>query len=424
MLKMSEVKRYAKRIDEYLKPNLFRVCAPPCGVLRHPFVDPSAQYAGTLWDWDSYWAIRAMISGVERYKKDADFDYESAKEKIILHAKGTVLNFFENQEPDGFIPMMIASSGPFHNYYRDAHRAGEKHNMHKPFLLQNILQISRFAGDFSWVDVEAAVKYMRYYETAQFNEKAGLFYWVNDVMIGIDNNPTVFFRKKESSADIYLNAFLALEYDALVTILTACGDSRVAEFKERATKFKETLNRVCYDEKDQIYYSQDLSFDYTPFYANGFLLHENMQPHWHAMPIKVRFWGCFIPLYAKIADENRARAIEKRHLQDPAVMAKYGVRTVASDEPFYNLEKTSNPSNWLGAIWGVSNFVVYQGLKNYNLKTAKVLAEKTIRLFEENLEKSGDMYESYLPDTGEPCLYPGFTNWNVLVLEMLKEFGA
>ncbi len=424
MLKKNRAQRYAKLIDEYVKPNLLKVCAPACGILKHPFVDPSAQYAGTLWDWDSYWAIRAMITGLNRYKNTPGFDYAGAKEKILLHAKGTVQNFFDNQEEDGFIPMMLASSGPFYNYYRDAHRAGVKHNMHKPFLLQNILQIAKLAEDFSWINVDCAVKYMQYYENAQLNKNADLFYWVNDVMIGIDNNPTVFFRKKESAADIYLNSFLAMEYDALVEILSQSKDVRFDAYRTRAAQFKETLNRVCYDEKAEIYYSQDLSFEYEPFYANGFLLHENMQPFWHAMPIKIRFWGCFIPMYAGFAGEKRARAMEKRHLKDPAVMAKYGVRTVASDEPFYNLEKTSNPSNWLGAIWGVSNYVVYAGLKKYGLPTAKVLAEKTIRLFAENLEKTGDMYESYLPDTGEPCLYPGFTNWNILVLEMLNDMGV
>ena len=143
MIKNDELKRYARLIDGYVKPNMFAVCAPPSGILRYPFVDPSAQYAGTLWDWDSFWAIRAMMLGLERYKDDPDFDYEGNRAKMLLHAKGTVLNFFENQEEDGFIPMMLASSGPFHNYYRDAHRKGVKHNMHKPFLLQNILQISR-----------------------------------------------------------------------------------------------------------------------------------------------------------------------------------------------------------------------------------------------------------------------------------------
>ena len=113
-----------------------------------------------------------------------------------------------------------------------------------------------------------------------------------------------------------------------------------------------------------------------------------------------------------------------KHLTDPAVMANYGVRTVASDEIFYNLEKTSNPSNWLGAIWMVVNYCVYKGLQNYNLPAAEDLADRSIRLLGENLEKSGAMYESYLPDTGEPCLYPNFFNWNVLVLEMLTDKGV
>ena len=107
-----------------------------------------------------------------------------------------------------------------------------------------------------------------------------------------------------------------------------------------------------------------------------------------------------------------------------SVMAEYGVRTVASDEASDCLEKTSNPSNWLGPVWIVSNWVVYRGLKDYGISSYKDLAERTVRLLGENLEKSGEMYESYLPDNGEPCLYPHFFNWDLLVLEMLEDFGV
>ena len=420
------LKKYAKMIDAYVKPNIFASCSPACGVLKHPYVDPSAQYAGNLWDWDSYWVIKAMILALERYRSDENFDYSGKREKLLLHAKGTIANFFDHQEEDGFIPMMITSSGPFMTFYRDEHRAGKRHNAHKPFLLQNILQICKYEGDYSWVDVNRAVRYLEYYEREQYNAKAGLFFWVDDVMIGIDNNPTVFFRPNNSSADIYLNAFMALEYDALTEILTAVGDSRAAEVSARGEAFKRHLNDVCYDKKDDIYYSHDLLFygEEDRLVANGFLLHEWMIPAWKSMPMKIRFWGCFLPMYAGFCDKDRAKAMAQKHLTDPAVMANYGVRTVASDEIFYNLEKTSNPSNWLGAIWMVANYCVYKGLKNYDLSLSRDLAERSIRLLGENLEKSGAMYESYLPDTGEPCLYPNFFNWNVLVLEMLNDMEA
>ena len=100
-------------------------------------------------------------------------------------------------------------------------------------------------------------------------------------------------------------------------------------------------------------------------------------------------------------------------------MGQYGVRTLARNEKMYNLEKSNNPSNWLGAIWIVANYLVYKGLLRYN-KTdiAEELRRKTVLLLEKNLEKYGDMFESYHPDTGEPNLFPGFLSWNLLAIEL------
>ena len=80
-MKKKELKKYAKLIDDYIKPNIFASCSEPAGILAQPYVDPSAQYAGNLWDWDSFWVIKVMIMALERYKNDPDFDYEAKKKK-------------------------------------------------------------------------------------------------------------------------------------------------------------------------------------------------------------------------------------------------------------------------------------------------------------------------------------------------------
>ena len=100
-------------------------------------------------------------------------------------------------------------------------------------------------------------------------------------------------------------------------------------------------------------------------------------------------------------------------------MAAYGVRTLARNERMYNLEKSNNPSNWLGAIWIVANYLVYKGLLRYQkTEQAEQLRQKTVTLLERNLETYGEMFESYHPDTGEPNLVPGFLSWNLLAIEL------
>ena len=139
------------------------------------------------------------------------------------------------------------------------------------------------------------------------------------------------------------------------------------------------------------------------------------------MPLKIRFWACFLPLYVGVCNEEQANRLCE-HLHDPDVMATYGVRTLARNEKMYNLEKSNNPSNWLGAIWTIANYLVYKGLLRYNkTELAEELRNKTVFLLQKNLEKHGEMFESYHPDTGEPNLFPGFLSWNLLAIELCEK---
>ena len=50
---------------------------------------------------------------------------------------------------------------------------------------------------------------------------------------------------------------------------------------------------------------------------------------------------------------------------------------------------------------------------------ARELAEKTVVLLGRDFERFGNLHEYYDPFSGEPALNLGFTNWNLLVLNMI-----
>lgn len=78
------------------------------------------------------------------------------------------------------------------------------------------------------------------------------------------------------------------------------------------------------------------------------------------------------------------------------------------------------PSCWLGPVWGISNYLTFRGLLKYGYTDeARVLCEKTIRLFGRDVLRFGTMHEYYSPDDGKPVINPGFQNWNMLVLNMI-----
>ena len=63
--------------------------------------------------------------------------------------------------------------------------------------------------------------------------------------------------------------------------------------------------------------------------------------------------------------------------------------------------------------------MVFDGLVKYGfLDEAKELAEKTLKLFGEDIAKTGELHEYYDPESGEPVNNPGFQNWNLFAIKM------
>ena len=404
-------------IKQYFLRNARRVLKNPVGELRYPFLDPGSGYEGDLWDWDSYFTAKALCAAFSAWSEKEMSEAGCPKEIVCEHIKGCVLNFLNAQESDGYIPIMLSGRGLLAGYFHSEHEKGVPLNQHKPFLCQAALQAGEFANDFGWIDTEKLAAYLHYYETNQYDENSGLFFWQDDIMIGIDNNPTVYYRAPRSSADIYLNSFMYAEYAAMIQILKKTGKSQ-EPYERKAEALRCAIDSQMWDEKDGIYYSQDVGFVKTERSCNGFVFHEGFAPKWHTVPLKIRFFGCFLPMYAGICDERKASLLCE-NLSDPDIMAEYGVRTLARNEKMYNLEKSNNPSNWLGAIWIIANYLVYKGLLKYGkTERAEELRQKTIRLLEKNLKESGEMFESYNPDTGEPNLFPGFLSWDLLAIKL------
>ena len=90
----------------------------------------------------------------------------------------------------------------------------------------------------------------------------------------------------------------------------------------------------------------------------------------------------------------------------------------------YNLSATNNPSNWLGPIWLIANYVVCMAMHRCGFtEEAQSIAARSVHLLGKDLEQHGCLHEYYSPETGEPVMNGGFINWNVLALSMAKETG-
>jgi len=90
----------------------------------------------------------------------------------------------------------------------------------------------------------------------------------------------------------------------------------------------------------------------------------------------------------------------------------------------FHIAATNNPSDWLGPIWIIANFIVFKGFLNYGyVEEAQEMYNRTLKLLGRDLEKTGCFHEYYDPDSGEPVMNGGFMNWNILVLSMKEEMS-
>lgn len=374
--------------------DLFR---QPEGQLAHPFIVPGATYAFELWDWDS-WLTDVAICQLA----DAD---------ISQYQQGCILNFLEHMDEHGRIPMMI---GPAKQLPRVLTLDT---NGHKPCLVQHAAFIVKQTGDSSWIApyFDKLCRFVDSFMTYNRHEN-GLYFWIDDCAIGVDNDPCTFYRPLRSSGSIFLNCMMYKELEALVYIGKQLGED-VETYEKEAACLKSAVREHCYDEKDGMYYSVD--FNLLPVDPDSWL-HKGAPRHWDCLIQRIGCWSGFLAMWAGIATPEQAeRMVRENLLDEKAFWAPYGVRTLSKYEKMYVIKKTGNPSCWLGPIWGISNYMVFRGLVKYGFDAeARLLAQKTQALFEKDLAECGQLHEYYDPETGDPVNNPGFQNWNLLSVNM------
>lgn len=394
----------------------------PGGALCYPYITPGSQgYANVLWDWDSWTTDIALRQILEDVGTDSD------RQNALVYEQGCILNFLHHTGDDGYMPMCIdKDSDPARIKPADIYAT----NMHKPVIAQHAAFLTKLNDDdASWLkDKYKAMKaFVDNYRTHHRHADTGLYFWQDDLAIGVDNDPSTFFRPKRSSASIYLNCLMYKELLAMSYLAKNLGQDGDATFYgDEAAALKAAVQEHCWDEKDGFFYSVDLNLlpvtnEPSIIFGTEMVLHSGMPRNYPCLIQRIGVWSGFLPMWAGIATPEQARRMVAENYRDTRTFnSPYGVRTLSKLEKMYNMTASSNPSNWQGPIWGISNYLVFRGLVNYGFDDdARDLAQKTVALFGRDFAEEGALHEYYNPETGEPIMNKGFQNWNFLVLNMI-----
>lgn len=419
----ANIEKYKKICRTYIYKDYKQMFKQPTdGALMYPYLTPGSKgYANVLWDWDSWLSNIALRQILQDQGTDAD------KQEALPYEQGCVLTFLNYTGLDGYMPMCISNStAPAKIKPADIYST----NMHKPVIAQHAAFLTKLNKDNAkWLSEKFNLMqaFIKNYQKHHKSEETGLFFWQDDLAIGVDNDPSTFYRPKRSSASIFLNCLMYKELKSMA-YLSECLKLKEAavQYEQDAEALKIAVRKHCWDEKDGFYYSVDLNLlpitnESSIVFGHEMILHKGMPRIYAGLIQRIGVWSGFMAMWAGIATPEQAkRMVAENYLDTRTFNAEYGIRTLSKLEKMYNLQASSNPSNWQGPIWGISNYLTFQGLLKYGYdKEARELAGKTIMLFGADFEKEGALHEYYNPDTGAPIINKGFQNWNFLVLNMI-----
>ena len=406
--------RFAKMLKQYIVESAGQMVREPAGLLAYPYIVPSTPdspyYSTTLWDWDSW------LTGIALSQVEADTDRPGL---FGRYEQGSVLNFLKMCSPEGEIPICMTEASVM-TRRKDGQQRGLT-NMHKPVLAQQAAAIVQsMAAGTAWIApyMDRLARFLDAYLDRHREKETGLLFWQDDFAVGVDNDPSVFYRPERSCGSIFLNSLMYRELLACGYLYEQLGDMKEANQRRlQAAQLGEAVNRWCFDERDGMYYSVD--FALNPVDPADWL-HAGAPRDYPCLLQRIDSWSGFLPLWAGIASAQQAARAASRITDERTFACRYGIRTLSRLEKTYDLRATNNPSNWRGPVWGVSNYLVFSGLIKYGFEEeAKRIAEQTIGLFGRDLEANGCLHEYYHPDNGEPIMTHHFQNWNFLALNMI-----
>lgn len=417
ILSLEARKECAHALLGYFAESAPQLLRAPVGILKYPSISPSLpgkEYSSQLWDWDTLWTSRGLFRLAD-LQQDEPF-----KRKLCEHVSGSLLNFLDHAAKDGRLPILMSATDP--DTLGTIGPDTPLRNQAKPIFSQLALLAADQRGDVAWLAPHFDT-ILRFYASWRKHNMSpiGLLVWGDDVAIGNDNDPTTFGRPPFSSANLLLNCLYYQDLHAAAELARrlarpADHDRLSADADLLARK----IVKYCWDPRDSFFYTVDVQCvdqraELLPAVPRG------MEMSWKSLPLKLQVFTGLLPLWCGIASQAQANELMRvNYAADDRLCARWGVRSLSSQESMYSLVFSSNPSNWLGPVWIIANYFVWKGLQRYGFqREAADLADKTIGLLASDLRSNGSLNEYYHPDTGEGLSHKGFIDWNLLVLEMI-----
>lgn len=327
-----------------------------------------------LFDWDTFFAGSLAAVG------DKDLAYAN------------VVEILREETPEGFVPNYARAGG-----WRSTDRS------EPPVGGITVLNLYQHFHD-RWLleeTYEALLRWNRWW--AANRDVNGYLVWGSDPLAapidpddgwrgtregailesGLDNSPMYDEASFDGRThrlemgDVGLMSLYIADCDALAQIADVLGKGTEAkELRNRASVYRAKLETM-WDETTGMFLNRDL--------MTG-------RPSRRLSPTN------FYPMLARAASAEQAHRMIEEHLLNPREFwGKWVLPSIARDDSAFK-----DQNYWRGRIWGPMNYLVYLGLRNYDVPEVRSeLAEKSMALVQKEWREKGHLHENYNAMTGE-----------------------
>jgi putative isomerase len=334
------------------------------------------------------------------YPYNEFYDWDLYFENLYLSYYGVwplcftnLKEFLNREQPDGYVNRSLIKQ-------RDRQQF-------KPFLAQLVvLGAKQNHDDYEWLRgkyYDGLTQYLAKWFSYD-SDKNGLPVWNSADAAGTDNQWSRGGALSSFEIEgVDLASYLIRELRAMAVIATHLGNKAdAAAFKKHADEVAKLINDVLWDEKEGMYFDRNEKT---------------------GKRVYVKSATNFMALSAGAATPERAKRMVREHLLNASEFwLAYPVASYAKTEPDYYQNPTGKECNWRGPTWAPTNYMIFQGLREYGYETeARELAR---RLFHMAIVKNPVLREYYNAETGEGLGQTRFWGFTALYYGMLLESYA
>jgi hypothetical protein len=180
------------------------------------------------------------------------------------------------------------------------------------------------------------------------------------------------------------------------------------KWNKEADKIADLINKTMWDEETGFFYHVDKN-DHTFKFMERDLKRQEIIG--------------LLPMWANAVSQERADILVKTLIDEEKFWRKYGVPTLAADDPWYS-PNVDYCCKWNGPVWLLWDYMVFRGLINYGYNDlALELADKMMLAVNTQLSKNHNYWESYSPDNEVLNCPPNYI-WDAIIARLLIDVDA